>query len=87
VLLNKYYVDEGFDWLIVRRLRRLGQLFDVVDRLLIDGLVWLVTAVPRLLGLTLQGLQRGSLQGYGVTMAAGFALLLAFFVFYSGMRP
>jgi NADH-quinone oxidoreductase subunit L len=87
VLLNKYYVDEACDWLIVRRLRRLGQLFDVVDRLFIDGLVWLVTAVPRLLGLTLQGLQRGSLQGYGVTMAAGFGLLLAFFVFYSGMKP
>ena len=83
VLHNKYYMDEGYDAAVVRPLRRSGQALYGVDRFFIDGLVWLVTAVPRFLGFMLRGLQQGSLQGYGLTMAGGFGILL-FLALYWG---
>jgi len=82
-LHNKYYVDEGYDALIVTPLRQLGNFFYAFDRYAIDGLVWLVTAVPRLLGFMLRSLQNGALQGYGVTMATGFGIILLLALLYS----
>ncbi|MCH8913417.1 MAG: NADH-quinone oxidoreductase subunit L [Planctomycetes bacterium] len=80
---NKYFVDEGYDAAIVRPLRKSGEFLYGVDRFFIDGLVWLATAIPRLLGFMLRGMQQGSLQGYGVTMAGGLAILLFFALYYS----
>lgn len=39
ILLNKYYVDEIYDFLVVEPLKRLGQALDWFDRTVIDGLV------------------------------------------------
>ena len=52
------------------------EIFFVIDRLLVDGCVAFIGLVPRLAGLTVQPLQRGSLQGYGLGMAAGVAVLV-----------
>ncbi len=82
LLHNKYYVDQGYDAVVVRPLRKSGEFFYGVDRFFIDGVVWLVTAVPRLLGFMLRGLQRGSLQGYGLTMAVGLGVLLFLALYY-----
>jgi len=38
-LLNKYYVDELYDWLFVEPTKRLGELLDWFDRTVIDGVV------------------------------------------------
>jgi NADH-quinone oxidoreductase subunit L len=38
-LLNKYYVDELYDFLFVEPTKRLGELLDWFDRTVIDGLV------------------------------------------------
>jgi NADH-quinone oxidoreductase subunit L len=38
-LLNKYYVDELYDALFVEPLKKLGRLWDWLDRTIIDGLV------------------------------------------------
>ena len=38
-LLNKYYVDELYDFMIVEPLKRLGELLDWFDRTVVDGLV------------------------------------------------
>ncbi|MCC7145411.1 MAG: NADH-quinone oxidoreductase subunit L [Phycisphaeraceae bacterium] len=75
LLNHKYYVDEIYDALIVRPLRALGGLCFVLDRLIVEGLVALVGFLPRLLGLGLQPTQQGALQGYGLGMAAGIAIL------------
>ena len=66
VLHNKYYVDEAYDAVIVRPLHRTGRFCYGVDCYFIDGLIWLVTAVPRGLGFMLSGLQKGIDGGLGV---------------------
>ncbi|MFQ5491407.1 MAG: hypothetical protein ACE5GE_11865, partial [Phycisphaerae bacterium] len=76
VLHNKYYVDEGYDKVVVRPIRKGGRFCFGIDEYVVDGLVWLVTAIPRLLAYMLRSLQTGSLQGYGLTMAAGAAVLM-----------
>jgi NADH-quinone oxidoreductase subunit L len=38
-LLNKYYVDELYDFIIVEPMKRLGELLDWFDRTVVDGLV------------------------------------------------
>ncbi|MCH7701191.1 MAG: hypothetical protein IID37_05850, partial [Planctomycetes bacterium] len=76
VLSHKYYVDELYDAAIVRPLRRLGDFCFAVDSYFIDTLVWMVTAIPRGLGFILRGMHGGSLQGYGVSMGAGLAIIL-----------
>jgi NADH-quinone oxidoreductase subunit L len=38
-LLNKYYVDELYDFMIVEPIKRLGELLDWFDRTVVDGLV------------------------------------------------
>jgi NADH-quinone oxidoreductase subunit L len=77
VLNAKYYVDELYDRVFVRPLRRLGEFCFGTDNYLIDGLIWTVAGVPRVLGAAMGLLQRGALQGYALTMAIGVALLVA----------
>jgi NADH-quinone oxidoreductase subunit L len=78
VLANKYYVDELYDAAIVRPLRALAGVCYLIDRLIIDGLVAAVAFVPRMLGLSLRPAQRGLLQGYGLGMVAGAAVIAVF---------
>jgi NADH-quinone oxidoreductase subunit L len=79
LLQHKYWVDEIYDALFVQPLWRLGQLFYAIDRIVIDGLVWLVGFVPQLSGFTLKlTTQRGHLQGYAGAMALGIVVILLF---------
>ena len=75
-LWNKYYVDELYDAGIVKPARSAGRFCVGLDDYLIDGLVWIATAIPRGVGLLLRVLQGGMLQGYGVSMVAGIALIV-----------
>jgi NADH-quinone oxidoreductase subunit L len=75
VLNNKYYVDELNDAVIVRPLFRGGNKLFRFDQWVIDGLVWLVAAVPRAGGATLRVFQNGAIQSYGVAMTFGLVLL------------
>jgi NADH-quinone oxidoreductase subunit L len=76
VLWNKYYVDEFYDRVIVRPARSMGRFCVGLDDYVVDGLIWLVTAVVRLPAYLLRGLQRGVLQAYAVGMVIGLAILL-----------
>ena len=77
LLEGKYWIDELYDALIVKPLRRLAQLFYDVDRYLIDGGVAAVSWVPQLGGWALKlGVQRGSLQGYASAMLFGVLVIL-----------
>ena len=82
VLFNKYYVDEGYDRAVVQPLRAGGRLCFGLDEYLIDGIIWFVTAVPRAMGFGLRTFQHGALQGYGLSMAAGLAVIVVLVLFW-----
>jgi len=73
---HKWYVDEIYNVIFRVPLLVLANLFYLLDKLLIDGLVELFGALPRWFGRRVQPIQSGSLQGYAAGMAAGVALLL-----------
>ena len=76
LLANKYYVDEFYDWLIVRRLRNLGQFCFGTDNLFIDSILRLVTWIVQFPGLLLSVIfQRGILQSYALMMLLGLAVI------------
>jgi len=76
ILNNKYYVDEFNDAAVVRPLFRGGNFLFRFDQWVIDGLVWLVSAVPQAGGAVLRVFQNGAIQNYGVVMTVGLALLV-----------
>jgi len=50
LIFNKYYVDEVYDYLVVRRVRQISELLYGFDQKVIDGLVNLVGAIGRFIG-------------------------------------
>jgi NADH-quinone oxidoreductase subunit L len=72
----KWYVDEFYDFLIVKPLRVLSHIFFLLDQFLVDGLVNLAGWLPRGLGKAVRPSQSGELHGYAVGMAGGIAVLL-----------
>ncbi len=81
LLLNKYYVDELYDFLIVRPFtaisRTLAQSFDPK---VIDGAVNGVAASARGLSSLWRGMQTGNVQHYLVGFIAGTLALLAYYL-------
>jgi len=75
-LWNKYFVDDLYDAVLVRPARQFGRFCVGLDDYLIDGLLWVATAVPRGVAFLLRGLQNGAMQGYGLTMLAGVAVIV-----------
>ncbi len=78
VLHRKYWVDEIYDWLIVKPLYYLSlyPLYKgidtyVIDRGLVDGTGWLARAGGRLA----RALQRGNTRTYALLMIAGLVLI------------
>ncbi len=76
LLYNKYYVDEFYDTAIVRPLRNLGHLCHGIDRFFINGLLWIIAAIPRAIGFGLKGRQHGAMQGYALAMVAGIVVIV-----------
>ncbi len=80
---NKWYVDEIYDWIIVRPLWWVGghtlALIDryIVDLFVIDG----IAKLPRWLAKSFQPLQNGILQSYAVSMAGGVGLVALLVVY------
>jgi NADH-quinone oxidoreductase subunit L len=76
-LENKYWVDEFYQAFIIEPLRTLGKVFYAFDRIVVEGLVWLVGFVPQFSGFTLKlTTQRGYLQGYAGAMVLGIVVIL-----------
>jgi NADH-quinone oxidoreductase subunit L len=73
---NKWYVDEIYDFLIVRPLWVLSHIFHLIDQYIVDGLVNLFGALPKLGGKAVRPLQSGEAHGYALGMAGGLAVLL-----------
>jgi len=77
VLENKYWVDEIYDALIVKPLRWLAGAFYGFDRLVVDGVVGLISFVPQFAGFAMKfTTQRGHLQGYAASMLLALVVIL-----------
>jgi NADH-quinone oxidoreductase subunit L len=77
ILEHKYWVDEIYQAAIVEPLRQLGRIFFLIDKFIIDGIIWFISFIPQLSGFALKlTTQRGYLQGYAVTMLFGIAVIL-----------
>jgi NADH-quinone oxidoreductase subunit L len=80
VLVNKYWVDEIYNTLIVKPLLMISRflLEWVVEFAIIGGIVWLFAGIAMLSGAILQKWQSGNLRSYAAWLAAGAAALLLF---------
>lgn len=83
LVANKYYVDELYDGLFVRPFFATARfLADVVDMLIIDGIVNGVGSVFRSIYTGLHRLQSGYVRAYALTMVLGALVVVAYFVWF-----
>jgi NADH-quinone oxidoreductase subunit L len=76
LLWGKYHVDELYDLSVVQPARQTGRICVGIDDYFVDGMIWVITAIPRGIAYLLRVLQSGMLQGYALSMVAGVAVLL-----------
>jgi NADH-quinone oxidoreductase subunit L len=75
--LNKFYVDEAYDWVTVKTTWAVAVVFEFLDIYLVDQLVIGIARLPRKFGKDLlAGYQNGLLQFYAAVSALGVAVLL-----------
>jgi NADH-quinone oxidoreductase subunit L len=83
--LNKFYLDELYDFFIVRPMALLADVARIFDLYIIDGLVDLIGQVPRFVGLMFRPIQNGLAQFYALAMALGLVVFLIALVWrYTG---
>ncbi|MBI3846033.1 MAG: NADH-quinone oxidoreductase subunit L [Planctomycetes bacterium] len=75
-LSRKLYVDEVYDWIVVRPVGWLSRLGSGVDRYLVDGIVNATGVVAHGFSWLLGRLQNGDLQLYGLVIGIGIAVIL-----------
>jgi NADH-quinone oxidoreductase subunit L len=75
--LNKFYVDEIYDWVAVKTTRAFAVVCEFLDDYLVDRLVIAIARLPRRLAKDLlAGYQNGLIQYYAAASALGVVLLL-----------
>lgn len=75
--LNKFFIDEVYQWVIITPLGWMSDLLYWLDRNVVDGLVNFVGAVPRFVGSLMRSLQMGLVQFYAMVMVLGVLVLVA----------
>jgi NADH-quinone oxidoreductase subunit L len=81
ISLNKYYVDEVYDFIFVRPFTAVAKFFaSIVDPWVIDGLVNGVAATARGFSTVWRGLQTGNVQHYAAMFLTGVLALLAYYL-------
>jgi NADH-quinone oxidoreductase subunit L len=82
LLLNKYYVDEIYDAVIVQPIKRLstGLLWKGVDAGVIDGAVNGTGAFVTAGSAALRRLQSGSVRAYAVSLFLGVVVMLGYYI-------
>jgi NADH-quinone oxidoreductase subunit L len=83
VSLNKFYIDEFYDWAFVNAsiafARALWRGFDV---LIVDGLVNGVARMIQAWAKQMRYLQTGQLQHYAMVMAVGIFIIVSIYLFF-----
>ncbi len=82
LLLNKYYVDEFYDAVIVQPIKRVssGVLWRGVDAGIIDGTVNAVGLIVRGWSAVLRRLQTGSVRAYAMSFFAGLVVIVGYYL-------
>ena len=82
LLLNKYYVDEFYNAVIVQPIKRVstGVLWRGVDAGLIDGTVNAVGLVVRGWSAVLRRLQTGSVRAYAMSIFVGVVVIVGYYL-------
>jgi NADH-quinone oxidoreductase subunit L len=75
--LNQLYLDQLFNWILVKPLWVLGWVGLMIERFVIDAALDFIAWVPNLVGKALRPLQNGLVQSYALVMALGLAAILA----------
>ena len=86
--LHKFYVDEVYDWVVVKTTRAVAIVCEFLDIYLVDQLVNGIARLPgRLSKNLLAGYQNGLLQFYAAVSALGVAVLLLVMLLSDLTRP
>ena len=77
LFLNKYYIDELYQYVINQIVIRFAQFIALFDRLVINDIgVDKSSLSIRFLGLRLKFIQTGKMHGYAISMVFGFLILI-----------
>lgn len=83
ILLNMLYFDTLYDHLVVQPVKGLARFCaEIFDARLIDGAVNGLGELARAAGDSLRQMQTGFVRRYALTLFAGVALMLAYYIFY-----
>ena len=83
-LQHKWYFDEAIDHLVYRPVIRIGRFCnDVIERVLVDGIVTATVGAVREVGLLVRGAQSGFVRAYALLVLGGFAALALYFLVVS----
>ncbi|MDQ3728694.1 MAG: NADH-quinone oxidoreductase subunit L [Actinomycetota bacterium] len=83
-LQHKWYFDEAIDLLVYRPAIRAGQFADnVIERVVVDGIVTATAGAVREMGLLVRGAQSGFVRAYALLVLGGFAALALYFLVVS----
>jgi NADH-quinone oxidoreductase subunit L len=74
--LNKFHVDELYDFFVVQPMNWFASLCRVVDQYLIDGLVDLIGQLPSAFGRLFRPIQNGLVQFYALAMTLSVTVFL-----------
>jgi NADH-quinone oxidoreductase subunit L len=79
--VHKFYIDEIYEWVVIRPTRIVAMLCDFFDAYLVDRLIIGVAKLPRLFGRrVLARYQNGLVQFYAAASALSIAMILLFFL-------
>ena len=84
VVYHKYYIDEFYDWAVIRRIVTFSDgLWEMFDALFIDGIVNGAADLVRAAGDRVRRLQGGVVGGYAFSLLAGAVLLVGYILYRS----
>ncbi|MGP4079340.1 NADH-quinone oxidoreductase subunit L [Pseudalkalibacillus sp. R45] len=84
ILLNKYFIDETYDYSFVKGTRGFSYFWYYIDRFVVEGVVQLVTGAVGWLSKISSKAQNGQVQLYGSVAFAGMAVLLLIVAWLGG---
>jgi NADH-quinone oxidoreductase subunit L len=84
LFVNKWYFDELYDAVIYRPVIAIGRFAnDVVERVVVQGIVAAAVDVVRGVGVIVRGAQSGFVRAYALLLIGGFAALGLYFLIVS----